>query len=628
MPPPRPVAAGHRAGRRPHQDAAPARDHRAARNRFQLLRRPSSSGTARHDGLEAAIDWSYDLLFDDERRTFRRLAVFAGGVTIEAAEWLCGPDAFDLASRLVDRSLLVADTAGRAVRFGMLESLRAYGLDRLAETRRARRGPGRPPAVVHRARGARRPRTPAAATSWTGWRRLDEEHDNVLAALGYAVEHDPDGALRLIGGAGPSRGGSAGAARSRGVDRGALAAGADGSPPLLARVLALSGLVTEPTGRTAGGPAEGDDPRRAWRPPRPANASRRDVPGSGDDHDVATSRAPPAEHAGPAGLVRRAVDADEVGVLVDDAAARFDGLGDDFGSAVVRVTHAMFAIATGDLAWRRSSIEAALQHAERSGDRFSTSRIEYVLGMIDDLADDPQRAYRHIERSLRLADELGINQAVTAQARLLGPLAERCGEPELAATWRAFVADRSDGWSHYDATVMALARNHEGLGARAAGDPRRGGGRPLRRAVLVHGGRDPGRDRRGRTRASGSWPPSGPTASEPPPTMPPRSRRRATATTRPRWPSPSRARRPSSVEPVVVARLLGAASALRSPSSAAPTHRADVAATAEAARRGWERRPTKPPSPTAPPSIVVAPWPSPATALAAPRLTRLVSLVK
>ena len=106
----------------------------------------------------------------------------------------------------------------------------------------------------------------------------------------------------------------------------------------------------------------------------------------------------------------------------------------------------------------------------RSGDRFSASRIEYVLGILDELSYDPKAAYRHIERSLRLLDELGMHQAVTSQARLLAPLAARCGEPELAAQWRAFVSGRGDAWTHYDGTVLASARNHEGLHARAAGD--------------------------------------------------------------------------------------------------------------------------------------------------------------
>ena len=140
------------------------------RDRFQLLRRTQRAGTSRHEGLEAAIDWSYELLFDDERRTFRRLAVFAGGATIEAAERMCGPDAFELASRLVDRSLLVADTAGRSARFAMLESLRAYGLQRLAEAGELDAARADHLRVVHRARRAGRPRSRAAATScaWLG----------------------------------------------------------------------------------------------------------------------------------------------------------------------------------------------------------------------------------------------------------------------------------------------------------------------------------------------------------------------------------------------------------------------------------------------------------------------------
>jgi hypothetical protein len=134
------------------------------------------------------------------------------------------------------------------------------------------------------------------------------------------------------------------------------------------------------------------------------------------------------------------------------------------------VTEAILAVVDGDLDRAAAAAEAAGPFAVRSGDRFTTSRIAYVLGMVDDLRGDAEGAYRHIEESLRLVDELGLPQAVTAQARLLVPLAERAGEVELAAQWRAFVNERGEGWTHFDEAVVAAARNREALAARAAGD--------------------------------------------------------------------------------------------------------------------------------------------------------------
>ena len=138
-------------------------------DRFDLLRRTGRDGEARHQGLRAAIDWSYEMLFEDERRAFCRLSLFAGGATVEAAEAVCGQDALDIIERLVDRSLLIPDANPRHRRFRMLESLRAYGRARLEETgdldqaRRAyldwamaladqagRRGPRRRPGAVAR----------------------------------------------------------------------------------------------------------------------------------------------------------------------------------------------------------------------------------------------------------------------------------------------------------------------------------------------------------------------------------------------------------------------------------------------------------------------------------------------
>ena len=81
--------------------------------RFELLRSSERGGDpGRRSGLGAAIDSSYDLLFDEERQAFRALSVFAGGITVDAATHVLGPDALDLLGRLVDRSLLMADTVG------------------------------------------------------------------------------------------------------------------------------------------------------------------------------------------------------------------------------------------------------------------------------------------------------------------------------------------------------------------------------------------------------------------------------------------------------------------------------------------------------------------------------------
>ena len=99
-------------------------------HRLDLLNTGPRDVPARQQTLRGAIGWSYDLLDEPGRRLFCELAVFSGGFTVEAAEAVCGPEAFDGIVRLVDQSLLTRD--GR--RFGMLETVREYALERLAES--------------------------------------------------------------------------------------------------------------------------------------------------------------------------------------------------------------------------------------------------------------------------------------------------------------------------------------------------------------------------------------------------------------------------------------------------------------------------------------------------------------
>jgi hypothetical protein len=115
-------------------------------DRFKLLTGGSRAALPRQQTLRALIDWSHDLLSDDERAVFRRLAVFSGGFALEAAEQVSGvgegtggtdtqhltPDTIlDLLTQLVEKSLVLAEQEQDETRYTMLESVRQYALERL-----------------------------------------------------------------------------------------------------------------------------------------------------------------------------------------------------------------------------------------------------------------------------------------------------------------------------------------------------------------------------------------------------------------------------------------------------------------------------------------------------------------
>ena len=110
-------------------------------SRLQLLTGGAVDLPARQQTLRKTIDWSHDLLSEAERKLFRRLSVFAGGCTLEAAEAVCntgrdlGTDLFQRLSSLVDQNLIQrADPADAEPRFAMLETVSEYSLERLADS--------------------------------------------------------------------------------------------------------------------------------------------------------------------------------------------------------------------------------------------------------------------------------------------------------------------------------------------------------------------------------------------------------------------------------------------------------------------------------------------------------------
>ncbi|HET9001388.1 MAG TPA: adenylate/guanylate cyclase domain-containing protein, partial [bacterium] len=173
---------------------------------FRLLTGGSRTGLPRQQTLRAAMDWSYDLLSDQERGVLRRLSVFAGGWTLEAAEAVCAAesveaaDVLDLITQLVDKSLVVAETQGGEARYRLLETVRQYGRTRLAEA-----GEATGVAIRHRdwfLQHAERAEPEFFGPEQRTWLdRLETEHDNLRVALEWS-KAEPAGAeaiLRLAG---------------------------------------------------------------------------------------------------------------------------------------------------------------------------------------------------------------------------------------------------------------------------------------------------------------------------------------------------------------------------------------------------------------------------------------------
>jgi predicted ATPase len=108
--------------------------------RFVLLTGGSRTALERHQTLQAAVAWSYDLLDPTERYLFDRLSVFAGGFTLAAAHVIAAEPGtseigvLDVLASLVKKSMVLADGSGPSARFRLLETLRQYARDRLAET--------------------------------------------------------------------------------------------------------------------------------------------------------------------------------------------------------------------------------------------------------------------------------------------------------------------------------------------------------------------------------------------------------------------------------------------------------------------------------------------------------------
>ena len=176
-------------------------------HRLKLLASGARDLPTRQQTLRGAIDWSYDLLDEQERTFFARLSVFVGGFTLEAAEAVCDPggdlsfDTLEGIASLTNKSLLrQMDTGEGESRFFMLETIREYASDRLAEAPEAGEVAARHAAFfLSLAEKAEPELLGAKQASWLD--TLEEEHDNLRSAMAWAGEHGEVTTALLLGGA-------------------------------------------------------------------------------------------------------------------------------------------------------------------------------------------------------------------------------------------------------------------------------------------------------------------------------------------------------------------------------------------------------------------------------------------
>jgi tetratricopeptide (TPR) repeat protein len=187
----------------------PAELARRLERSFAVLGAGRRGALPHHQTLRATIDWSYQLLAEPEQRLLARLAVFASGCTLEAAETVCGGDGidpdtvFELLANLVARSLVVTEEHGPQTRYRLLETIRQYGEERLDEAGETDRWQARHADYYVGFLQQIRHRGRREEVFWAV--RLSAEQDNLLAAWSWAIDtRNIDTAFRMLAGFAPS----------------------------------------------------------------------------------------------------------------------------------------------------------------------------------------------------------------------------------------------------------------------------------------------------------------------------------------------------------------------------------------------------------------------------------------
>jgi predicted ATPase/DNA-binding SARP family transcriptional activator len=373
-------------------------------DRFRLLVTGHRDAPPRQQTLWAVIDWSWELLTETERLVLRRLAVATGGCGLHAVEAICAEDDLDVLgelSRLVDRSLVVVAGGPDGPRYRLLESVAAYGRQRLRQA--GELGLLRLRHRRYYASLAERAAPHLRGHDQQSWlRRLDAEAANLRDALDSAIRDNDGDAVRMVNALAWYwflRGRLADARRA--LDE-ALAAGHGSAAARAAAAAWRSGFSV----------LAGERRENAAAP-------------LGGVEDPATRATLEWFHA----FVASDFGDPSAGeAMAGRALASFRALGDRWGIAAALSTRAKLAVIRGDPAAARDDAQQSLAMFRELGDRWGQLQAIEWLGAAEAATGDHQHAGRLHRDALHMAEELGLWPQAADALSWLGRSALQSGD--------------------------------------------------------------------------------------------------------------------------------------------------------------------------------------------------------
>ncbi len=437
-------------------------------DRFRLLTGGSRTALPRQQTLRGLIDWSYDLLSEEERAALCRCSVFSGGWTLEAAEAVCastegekgrrgeeespesGPSTFnrgaqprhrseglgqpstqsshlspltshltsydllDLLTQLVDKSLITYEERGGAGRYSMLETVRAYAREKLEESGTAAETRARHRAYFLRmATEADQWLTGPDQARWLD--QVDREHDNVRAALDGNMANDPDAALRMAAALGRFWSIRGYLTEGRKWLKQALATSTEDDPVLRGRALDALANLTRDAADFAEARTLYEEALRMHRQSADLRGEATTLTGLGN-------------------MARYLADYESSSRYHLQALALRRALGDARGIAVSLTNLSIVALMQKEYTQAREMVEESLALFRKDGNRHGTATaLTNLASIASAMGAEPSEAIALEMESLEIKREIGDKVGISVSLYNLGSARMAQGDPEEAA---------------------------------------------------------------------------------------------------------------------------------------------------------------------------------------------------